>query len=107
MKKTKTKKEPARPALELGAEVVLILSKVVGRRSKSGNRRQVEGAARGTIVACLPDAMYRIKISLANPVYYVGREVEYPRGRIFALALDAERAEFDEIVKLYWSPRGT
>jgi hypothetical protein len=102
------KKDRDLPELPAGAEVVMVLTEVSGTRSRSGDRRTVIGVGRGHVVARVPakdtreDLIYRVKLERANPTHMIGREVELPRGWLYAIDLREERRAFEEAVRMFW-----
>lgn len=98
----KKPKAPELPPLELGAEVMVILDEVSGRRSRSGDRRTVIGAGRGLVSEIGADETYKVKLTMAKPDYMIGREIEKKRGRMYWTGSKAERVAFTEIVNLFW-----
>lgn len=94
--------------LPAGAEVTLILTEVSGTRSRSGERRRVVGVGRGRVAARVEakdtreDLVYRVTLEQSSERHLVGKEVELPRGWVYAIALPEERRAFEEAVRLFW-----
>lgn len=78
----------------------MIVADIVGTRSRSGDRRQIVGAARVRAVSLAGDR-YTVSVLLGSRVR-VGRIFEVARGALYSVDDRAESAAFGGEVRRFW-----
>ena len=86
-------------SLAVGEEAWCLLDEPFG----AGDRRVLVGAARVRIDRIEGDS-YHLVVLLASPEYFIGRQIEKPRTRLYATS-GPEHAAFGAELKRFWGSK--
>jgi len=86
--------------LKLGTKAFMIVGRTSGTQSKSGERRQVEGAAQ-VVVEDYHDGLYHVKV-LKGAGVAEGRIVTCARHELFLKENKEEAKYFEQLVDWFW-----
>ncbi len=85
--------------LEPGTEAFVIVNNVAGKKSQSGDRKTLQGAARVRIESCR-DSVYTVVVVAGSGVA-VGHLLQFKRDELYVTP--DERSYFGDLVRWFWS----